>query len=334
MARLIDHVQGHQHIKSYLSNLLDKNSLPQNLLFLGPSGVGKFKMALAIAQKMVCESYGPCGKCGPCFRIQRKQSESLCCLEPDKNIIGIEQVRQMICFLQLQALGKAKVVLVRDAHCLNIQASNALLKTLEDPPQSQGLTPKTYFIFTAHHKDSLLPTLKSRFQSLMFAPLSQVELEKIVQKENISSNIPNWAFKSCQGRMDLLEKLMENSHLRKKALGLLEELFQPTVSKAFQKIKEHKNADRIQTLWIITYLSQFLRDVLLLKLGHEDLRHIDLKPSFQRLMLLSYPKLFEIFDDLLEMTWLVEGYVDRSLLFEQLILKTLPIPAQNITTQG
>ena len=318
MTILIDHLQGHQSVKAKLKKLATENLLPQNLLFLGPSGVGKSKMALALAQALVCETSAllPCGICGPCLRIALKQSEGLCYIQPEKNIIGVEQSRIIIDFLHFQALGKAKVVIVQDAQYLNHQASNALLKTLEEPPSSSRS--KTYFIFTANSRGSILPTLSSRFQHITFSTLSQEDLQQIWSKDDI----PEWMLKSCQGRADLLKQLLDNTSLRKDAIEIFENLFQPKVSPAFLKIQQQKQLDRTESLWITTYLSQFLRDILLLKLGCNNLIHRDLKPSFAKFLKIPKQNLFDLFAFVTQMSHHIEGYVDRTLLFEQLVLKT------------
>ena len=326
MQYLIDNIQGHQLIKTRLGSLLERNLLPQNLLFLGPSGIGKSQMALAFAQVILCKkpsSYSklyPCGNCGPCLRASQKQSESLCYIQPEKNIIGVEQARSITSFLNLRALGKAKIVILEDAQCLNHQASNALLKTLEEPPSAQlNSTNKTYFIFTASNQGNLLPTLNSRFQSIKFSILSQQDLKKIWQKENV----PEWMLKSCQGRSDLLKQLLENAYLREHALEIFKNLFQSRVSAAFLKIKEQKQStDRMEALWITTYIGQFLRDILLLKLGSEDLIHIDLKPFFMKFVDISEQELLDTSEYILQISKQIEGYVDRTLLFEELVLRT------------
>lgn len=318
MTALIEDLQGHQSIKTRLEKLAAQDILPQNLLFLGPSGVGKAKMALALAQIIACEtsSSSACGHCGPCLRTAKKQSESLCYIQPEKNIIKVEQARIIINFLHLQALGKAKIVIIQDAQHLNHQASNALLKTLEEPPPSSRS--KTYFIFTANNRGGILPTLSSRFQHIIFSTLSQEDLQKIWPE----NDMPEWMFKSCQGRSDLLKQLLDNAPLRKEAIEIFENLFQPKVSSAFLKIQQQKQLDRIESFWITTYLSQFLRDVLLLKLGSEDLIHRDLKPSFIKFLNVSKQDLFDLFAFVTQMSHHIEGYVDRALLFEQLVLKT------------
>ena len=90
MKYLIDGIQGHQSIKTRLGSLLEEGFLPQNLLFVGPCGIGKSQMALAFAQVILCEkpsSYSklyPCGTCGPCLRASQKQSESLCYIQSEK----------------------------------------------------------------------------------------------------------------------------------------------------------------------------------------------------------------------------------------------------------
>ena len=313
-----------------MGDLLKKGLLPQNLLFVGPCGVGKSKMALVLAQVILCEkppSYSylhSCGDCGPCFRVSKKQSESLCYIQPEKNIIGVEQARGIINFLNLRALGKAKIVIVEDAQYLNHQASNALLKTLEELPAGKSKAENfnignTYFIFTTNTRGGILPTLNSRFQSMTFSVLSRQDLKKVWQKEDV----PDWMLKSCQGRSDLLKQLSENAYLREHALEIFKNLFQSNVSPAFLKIKEQKQSiDRIEALWITAYIGQFLRDILMLKLGSEDLIHIDLKPFFTKFVDISEQDLFDLSDHVLQMSKQIEGYVDRTLLFEELVLKT------------
>ncbi len=328
MKYLIDSIQGHQSIKTRLGDLLERNLLPQNLLFIGPCGIGKSQIALALAQIILCEkpssysNFHACGSCGPCLRTSQKQSESLCYIQPEKNIIGVEQARRIINFLHFQALGKAKIVIVEDAQCLNHQASNALLKTLEEPPASESTvdnTSKTYFIFTINTRGSILPTLNSRFQSMAFSTLSQEDLKKIWQKEDV----PDWMLKSCQGRSDLLKQLLENAYLREYALEIFKNLFQSKVSPAFLKIKEQKQStDRMEALWITTYIGQFLRDMLLLKLGSENLIHIDLKPLFAQFADVPEQELLDLSEYVLQMSKQIERYVDRTLLFEELVLKT------------
>lgn len=319
MSSLMDQVQGHQQIKAHLCQLLACGKLPPNMLFLGPSGVGKFHVALAVAQQLVCEKQMACGVCGPCFRVARRQSESLYYIQPEKNVIRIEIIRNMIHFLHLKALGRAKVIIIRDAQCLNPQASNALLKTLEDPPQvATDSLMKTYFIFITHHRGSLMPTLGSRLQSTSFAPLSYQDLRKIKKEEDVSE----WVLKSCQGRVDLLDQLIEKAHLRKEALEIFQKMFQQKVSSAFLKIQQQKVMDRRDALWLTTYIGQFLRDVLILKLGHTDLMHTDLEPVFEKVLDISYQVLLELFEYVMEMSYSIESYVDKTLLFEQMVLRS------------
>ena len=128
--------------------------------------------------------------------------------------------------------------------------------------------------------------------------------------------------KSCQGRSDLLKQLLENAYLREYALDIFKNLFQSRVSDAFLKIKEQKQStDRMEALWITTYIEQFLRDILLLKLGSEDLIHIDLKPFFMKFINISEQELFDLSEYILQMSKKIESYVDRTLLFEELVLK-------------
>jgi DNA polymerase III delta prime subunit len=93
-----------------------------------------------------------------------ESSESVCFIEPEKNTIKLEAAAEILDFLSLQRLSRARVVMVDQAHLLNAQTANALLKAIEEPP------PESYFILTTPGTLQLLPTLRSRVQNMAFQP--------------------------------------------------------------------------------------------------------------------------------------------------------------------
>ena len=181
MARLIDQLVGHRETLEPLFRAHANDKLAATLLFVGPSGIGKKKAALVLAQALVCETNkgaAPgCGECGGCLRIEKEQSESLMIVEPDGASIKIEQARDILQFIFLQKLGRARVVIIDQAHLLNPQSANALLKSLEEPPAG------THFLLISHMAASMLPTIRSRSQLVRFRPLSKPELAKVLGDE-------------------------------------------------------------------------------------------------------------------------------------------------------
>jgi len=139
-------------------------------LFVGPDGVGKKTIALALAQALHCgqEEGDFCGHCRTCVAIQKNNHPDVRMLEPltGKKEISIQQVREIEKELGYRSFSRGKKIAVFDpATLLNWPAQNALLKTLEEPPQNCLL------ILIAAHGGGLLPTVRSRCLRLSFASL-------------------------------------------------------------------------------------------------------------------------------------------------------------------
>ena len=109
MARLIEGVQGHEHSIEQLQSLIQTDRWPNALLFLGPSGIGKKKIALAFAQMLICaETPFGCGLCGACLRVEKQQSESLIVVQPDpelsRKVIKVDDIRDVLKSLSLSGV--------------------------------------------------------------------------------------------------------------------------------------------------------------------------------------------------------------------------------------
>ncbi len=169
--------------------------------FEGAPGIGKEMAALALAQSLVCERGGPlgCGECSACRRAARLADEDPHVpLHPDVVLlgrglypaaalgtpsretvaIGVEQVRRLV----LSRIGfsphegRAMVFIVRDAEELTPQAANALLKTLEEPPD------RAHFVLLTSRPNRLLDTIRSRTISVRFGPLPDAVVETILEQ--------------------------------------------------------------------------------------------------------------------------------------------------------
>ncbi|MEK7357797.1 MAG: DNA polymerase III subunit, partial [Bdellovibrionota bacterium] len=201
MARLLDRLQGHGSVLKPLIEAAARERLAPTLIFNGPSGVGKRLAALALAQSLVCEKSrdAACGECGGCLRIERGQSESLLVIEPDGAQIKIEQARDVLQFISLRALGRARVIVIDQAHLLGPQAANALLKSLEEPPSG------TYFILVTPLASAILPTIRSRSQLVRFAPLDVKSLRAV-----LGANADEWVLRSARGSVETARRMMED----------------------------------------------------------------------------------------------------------------------------
>jgi DNA polymerase-3 subunit delta' len=173
-------VVGHARPIALLRRALATDRLAHALLFAGPEGIGKRLVADALAAAVVCETKGTdvCGACPGCRQLAAGTHPDVLVvsLPQGKREVPIERVRDLNQFLRLQPLRAArKAAIIDDAHLLSLAAQNALLKGLEEPPLG------ALMILIAHNADALLPTVRSRCQRLLFAPLSSEEVDQVLR---------------------------------------------------------------------------------------------------------------------------------------------------------
>ena len=154
----------HSDIKKYLN----KETTGSSYLFEGPISVGKFKTAVQVSRWLVCSDNG-CTEnnlCASCLKVNRDTHPDVKIVKPEKYNISIEVIREALQHFHFHPLeGRARILIIDQAECLNIFAANALLKTLEEPPK-QG------FIFLVTSSPSSLPaTVRSRCRRMRFQPL-------------------------------------------------------------------------------------------------------------------------------------------------------------------
>lgn len=313
MARIINSVIGHQTQIAKLFHLKELGRWPHAIMFVGPSGIGKKKMALAYAQALVCEqSDQGCGLCGACLRIEKMQSESLSILEPDtelsKPIIKVEKIRELLQSLSLASLGAARVVIIDQAQTLNAQASNALLKTLEEP------TENIFFILIANDDKQFLPTIRSRTQVMRFSALTYDEIKQV------KPNLPDWIYRSSRGQIDRLELLStkEGALKREDALIFFEQF---CLDKNFINDKSWKDSvkDRAWAIFCINCWLQMARDGIILKTqAQKFVLNTDQVERLKQLYSLSFNKLLWLCQKLIWAEKDINAYADAVLVFEDL----------------
>ena len=171
---------GHRRIVSLLARALARDTLPPALLLAGPAGVGKRRIATALAEAINCldprSAEGlereACGVCASCKRIARGVHPDVITVEPgDSGSIKIEQIRDVVERAGYRPFeGRRRVVIVDEADALVHAAQHALLKTLEEPPSA------SVFVLVSSMPDALLPTVRSRCPRLRFGQLSAAEV--------------------------------------------------------------------------------------------------------------------------------------------------------------
>ncbi len=197
---MFDKLIGNNQVKEILRRMLAVERVPHSLLLVGAEGVGKKRFALEIAKAFVCQNrkeHEACNACAACIRTEkfvfpksddRDAHEKVIFTEhadvgkviPYKNSILVDAIRDLekeANFRPFEA--RARFFIINDAEKLSAakdNAANALLKTLEEPP------PSSYIFLVTSRPDALLPTIRSRCQTIRFAPVNTKEIEKFLLK--------------------------------------------------------------------------------------------------------------------------------------------------------
>jgi DNA polymerase III subunit delta' len=312
---ILSHIKGHDQQIASLTEAIVRNRLPQTLLFVGPSGIGKKHVALGITQVLACEKRKPteakaCGECGHCIRIAKLASEDLLMIEPTGASIKIEQAHEILRFISLRQLGRARVILINEAHLLGPQAGNALLKSLEEPP------PNTYFILVTPNSGAILTTIRSRSQTIRFQNLSDKILADLTGAED-------WMIKSAQGSLESLARLNQNrdewDHIRRSAMTTLEAM----VSGLHESDETFRESikDRPSALFVTQTWLRALRDFTVVassggKLNKDQLLLPDQAKMIREGANLPLAYLEQLAELCLELEQDINRNVDRSLAFE------------------
>jgi DNA polymerase III subunit gamma/tau len=170
---------GQDHVTAALRNAVREGRVGHAYLFSGPRGTGKTTTARILAKALNCLNLGadgePCGVCENCVAIAEGRFLDLFELDAASNN-SVDNIRDLTdsVHLGLGATSKRKVYLVDEVQMLSAAASNALLKTLEEPPEH------VVFVLATTNPEKVLPTIRSRTQHLEFTLFSADELEKLL----------------------------------------------------------------------------------------------------------------------------------------------------------
>jgi DNA polymerase III subunit delta' len=182
-------IVGHRRLTMLLSQAIARDTLPPTLMCGGPGGVGKFAVARAVGATLNCLApvrdrngfpIDACGACRACDRTRRSMHVDVIEIEPDERAsIKIDVVRDVLERTAFRPFeGRRRVVIFRDADTLEGAAQNALLKSLEEPPET------TVFLLTTSVPSMLLPTVRSRCMWLRFGRLPQHEVAEVLVRDH------------------------------------------------------------------------------------------------------------------------------------------------------
>lgn len=208
-----EEVAGQQHIVKTLKNALATGKIAHAYLFAGPRGTGKTTMAKLFAKALNCE-HGigcQCNECKNCKAIIEGSHPDVLELDAASNN-GVDEIRELIDKVKYGTiLGRYKVYIIDEVHMLTTGAFNALLKTLEEPPEH------VIFILATTEPHRILPTILSRCQRYDFDKVSDADI-----KERLKTVLDNEGVTFNEEAVDLIIKLADGGV--RDALSILEKV--------------------------------------------------------------------------------------------------------------
>ncbi|MBK8945274.1 MAG: DNA polymerase III subunit gamma/tau [Ignavibacteriae bacterium] len=177
--QLFEDVVGQQHITTTLKNAIENNRIGHAYIFAGPRGVGKTTTARILAKRLNCKNPNggePCNKCDACENFLKSQSLDIIEIDGASNrrIDEIRTLRESVKYAPTS--GEYKIYIIDEVHMLTTESFNALLKTLEEPPEH------TIFIFATTDIHKVPLTIISRCQRFDFRRIELSEIKKLLNK--------------------------------------------------------------------------------------------------------------------------------------------------------
>lgn len=266
-----DSIVGHREIIEHLQNAIKTDKVSHAYIFNGETGCGKKLIATMFAATLQCEEQGidPCLKCASCKRELGKNHPDIINVVHEKpGSIGIDEIREQITSdVEIKPYyGPYKIYIISDAHLLTLQAQNALLKTIEEPPRY------AIILLLTNNADALLPTITSRCVILTFKAVGDSLVKNyLMEKLRIPDYQADVDAALAQGNIGRAEKIATSqaySELSENALQILKHGNEMELFELVEVIKELTHDKQS----VYDYLDLFLvwfRDVLLFKATRE-----------------------------------------------------------------
>lgn len=266
-----EEIVGHKEIIRHLQNAIRLGKVSHAYIFSGETGCGKKLLATAFAMTLQCEQRGvdPCLTCSSCKKAMSKNHPDIINITHEKpNSIGIEDIRsQLIDDVAIKPYCSSyKIYIISEAEKLTLQAQNALLKTIEEPPAYAVI------LLLTNNMDALLPTITSRCVKLGLRPVKESMVKEYLMEK---LHIPDYQAKMdaslAQGNIGKAKQLAQSEDFAQVAENALRLLRRSGDMELYELVDAIKmlSADKQNIYDYLDLFTMWFRDVLLFKATRE-----------------------------------------------------------------
>lgn len=260
-------VVGHKDIIQYMKSAIDQKKLSHAYIVNGQRGSGKKLLSRLFAMTLQCESgqNEPCGTCRSCVQTKNGNQPDIITISHEKpNSISVDEIRQQINgdILIKPYSSPYKIYIIPEADLMTVQAQNALLKTLEEPPEYAII-----FLLT-ENADTFLATIRSRCVMLKLRNIKDKLVKKYLMEE---LQVPDYQAELCAafaqgniGRATMLAKSEHFNEIKEDAIQLMKYIDQMELQEIVSAIKQI-NKYKLEVTDYLDILTIWYRDVLLYK---------------------------------------------------------------------
>lgn len=313
-------IVGQEHAIRFLQQVLESTRLAHAYLFYGPSGTGKKLAALQFTKALYCPTLvtDACDACVVCRRVATGNHPDLLMMHLEGAAVRIDDIRTIQHRLSYKPYEHHRTTIILDGcETLTLPAANALLKTLEEPPES------ALIILLTCKKDALPLTILSRCQLIPFRPLTPSHIQIILERQGVDPMTASIAATLAEGSLEAYTPadcatMLANRHT---AYTLLQEVVQARGVSLFNQARQLAGK-RPQCEALLHWLTLLCRDLVMLHVApsmplyNHDLRS-ELLPLTQRL---SVERLLDTYTLIEKLRQYLTININSQLIFEHLLI--------------
>ena len=241
-------IKGQEFAKKYMTNSIKKGKVNHAYMFEGIEGIGKETFAEELSKILLETDH--LENAPDCIRIK-----------PDGNSIKIAQIRNLQSDIIIKPHKKYKIYIIDKSEKMTTEAQNALLKTLEEPPEY------AIIILVANNKESLLPTIRSRCEIIKFTPIPFMEVKNYLISQGVESNRANLLSSFSRGSMKKALELSSSNEfyeMKENVLKYIETILNKSMVEILD-IPGDMEQYKADIITILDMMINYFRDIMICK---------------------------------------------------------------------